>query len=153
MTRMITMGQGEAERYMPGPNECCVSITSPGCEEATLHGSFAEVHRVSFYDAQSSDWTKQDGIFTPRQAKGIVEFVERNAHRARCVIHCTVGASRSVSVAMALEAEGLAVYDKPSWWGKLASGDDPANGFIPNESVYDRVVDVIEQLRRRQGAA
>jgi predicted protein tyrosine phosphatase len=148
--RVVTMSRNEIERYIPGANEVCVSITSPGDERVRVHASFSEVHRVAFYDHPSANWHEVPGVFTPWQARGLVDFVARHLGAARCVIQCTVGASRSVSIAMALENEGLALYDKPAWWGKLTGKDDPANGFIPNPGVFARVSEAA-RVRARKG--
>lgn len=106
------------------------------------------MHRVCFVDYQWEKWREIPSFLTPRQAHGVVEFLTRNAGAYRCVIHCTAGASRSVSMAMALEAEGFAVYDKPEWWGKIPGENDPAQGWIPNPGVFARICEAVRSAER-----
>jgi predicted protein tyrosine phosphatase len=136
---VVTMGQGTAERYEPGDRELCVSITTPGCSDARLSARFIEVLRLAFVDYPWERWRDAPSNITDGQAAAVVALIARHPTARRLVIHCTAGASRSVSMAMALEADGLAAYEKPEWWGKISGQDNPAAGWVPNRGVYVRV--------------
>ena len=109
--QLVVMGRATAEGYRPRAGDVCISITTPGDTPARLSDRFADVLRLSFADVPWSDrpeLVEAHGIQAHDVAR-IVAFVRRHQGTARrLVIHCTVGASRSVGMAQAIRSALLA---------------------------------------------
>lgn len=107
MTVSMTMGVREAERFIPGRDDVCISIRTPGAEPAELCGGWRAVLRMFINDLPENQPRLVPGDITPAQADEIVQFVRAYRDAKRLVIHCDAGVSRSVSVARALDATWL----------------------------------------------
>jgi len=140
--KVVTMGQGTAERYLPAAGSVCVSIKTPGAPNAELQPGWSDVLRLEFADAPWADHRDHAYQLTDEQADEVARFLARHMETAHtCVIHCTVGASRSVSMAMAIEDCGWAKFEKPEWWIVVDA--------IPNPNVYGRVVHAIRRASQQ----
>lgn len=104
--RIITMGRGGAESYVPGRDEVCISIHSTGDHRPTLSAGFREVLQLAFNDGGClvDDITSVDTTdsIDDVQAAQIAAFVERHRDARKLIVHCFAGASRSVAVARAI---------------------------------------------------
>jgi predicted protein tyrosine phosphatase len=122
--RIRTMGQGEAEKHAPALPTICISIRSPGSPIPALNPELVAVLWLEFEDDCWDDWETRDKGMTPAQGVQVAEFIRRHEGRFReILIHCFVGASRSVSMAIALDMEDVGEYEA-------------APGRIPNRNVY-----------------
>lgn len=151
--QLVTMGRREVEEYEPGPDEVCISIrsTSPDDRPAALRLGFVDVLPLRFDDDCFEGWRDRDRVISHRDADRVIEFVERHRHARKLVVHCMVGASRSVSLAFAL-AHCYGVQWAPAWWKKMRPPVGE-RGRIPNPGVYERVCDAYRRASRRQELA
>ena len=152
---IVVMGRGTVERYQPGPDEVCVSIRSPGESPPVLAPAFGAVLRLAFVDAY---WAPVDDdvidghpLLSRADALAVATFVGEHAPTAsRVVIHCAVGASRSVSVALAL-ADGFLRNGAPRPIRRSSDGREgsldlppvdraPHPSGAPNPHTYLRVL-------------
>lgn len=99
-----------AESIAALPHMAVISITDPGTPEAQLDPAFADVLRLSFYDAVPADEflpAPIPGMFDHLMARRIGNFV-REMHAAprdiSVIVHCEYGVSRSAAVALFVEA-------------------------------------------------
>lgn len=98
---ITTMGQGTAERYEPKPRSLCISITCPTVPLASLRDGWASVLRLQFIDDQWNAHMKPHDY--ERIAAKVLEYLIMLTGKIdHIVIHCTVGVSRSVSLAQAI---------------------------------------------------
>lgn len=102
-TRFIS--RQEAEKLTGNESMAMISITQPGCEEATLLNGWKSVLRVAF-DDNDPKIVRHKQRKTPRiamteqQALAIVQFVHENAPVVTgLIVHCQGGISRSAAVA------------------------------------------------------
>jgi predicted protein tyrosine phosphatase len=128
-----------------------VSIIEP--HEAPLefveNKSRLAILSLNFYDLDYNPerWGEQDtkeiveqyghGIFTPDQAKQIVDFVEEWKKKAQMImVHCSAGVSRSAGVAGAISL--------------VLNGKDEAffkGRYIPNRFVYRTILNEWERRK------
>jgi predicted protein tyrosine phosphatase len=99
---LVVLSLASASRFVPGQNDVCISIRTPGAPEAELRTGWRAVLREWFNDLPQNQPRAVAGDITPAQADRIVRFALTHQGAARIVIHCEAGASRSPSVAMAL---------------------------------------------------
>ncbi|GJG88756.1 hypothetical protein tb265_39370 [Gemmatimonadetes bacterium T265] len=159
--QLLAMGRGTAERYQPGAREICISIRSPGESVADLSPRFMAVLHLAFADAcfpYSAEVARR--TISARQAEDVAAFVALYRDRARrIVVHCAVGASRSVSLALALSyAHGWSVPRARMTRGQLVvdaglvTDRFPHRRFIPNRSVFVRVARACRPRTRNRTA-
>ncbi len=133
---LLTMGREEAEQFTPGPDDLCISIRSPRASHVPrLRAGWREVLSLVFDDAPVGDPSGEAVQLSDDQADAVVALLERHPNAHRLVIHCEVGLSRSVSMAMAIAHAHGAVY-RP-WWMKRYR--------IPNRRVYRAVTRAFER--------
>lgn len=137
--RVLVMGQATAEAYLPTGREVCISITTPGTPEAALSHRFDAVLRLAFSDFPWDDRPEwREHCISEADAERLAAFLIEHWHHAETVVvHCMVGASRSVSVALAIE-----YAMRGECWTARLNGDSsmaPLPGHIPNKPVYRRV--------------
>lgn len=110
--KLTVMDMYDAREYEPGPNEACISILSPYPSASSLpdekhedfvSDGFEEVLRLRFHDYDKDHLHRQADLahMSRQQAKQVADFVWRNQHRRKLVIHCEAGVSRSPAVALA----------------------------------------------------
>lgn len=103
---LLTMGRYAIERFVAGPDDVCISIRGPGDLEPAprLSPNFAATLPLEFDDFPWTDVPVPEGgqQISDEQADAIVRFVAAHQHARRLVVQCVAGASRSVSIAMAL---------------------------------------------------
>lgn len=122
--RIVTMGQDSACKYTPGVRAIAISIRSPGSPCPTLHPSFRAVLFLEFEDDGFEGWETRDRGMTPQQGLLVADFIRANEGLFdTLLIHCFVGVSRSVSMAIALSLEKIGEYVETP-------------GRIPNRNVY-----------------
>lgn len=140
LPQLIVLDLPSAEAFEATPRDICISILPPEGEsphhanrpDARLSPSFDAVLRLRFDDAPWDHPPEGCVQITEAQGADIVDFFFDHVEAERLVIHCEAGASRSVSVAMAL-ADGLEGYGawKPAWMGERR---------VPNKHVYNAVL-------------
>ena len=122
--RIITMGQGSASKHKPEARTICISIRSPASPVPEFQPGYVDILFLEFEDDCWDDWQTRDKGMTPDQGDQVARFVEKNRGKFEIIlVHCFVGASRSVSMAMALAMELLIHY--PGWPSR-----------VPNRNVY-----------------
>lgn len=135
MREAVTMGRASVERYRPGADEVCISIRSRGDTVASLRPGFRDVLWLEFDDDPFDDWQQRDRTITEDDAERVVRFVAKHADARRIVVHCFVGASRSVSLALALKH--ACVVDSATFMN--SEGGAFWVPRVPNRGVYVRV--------------
>jgi predicted protein tyrosine phosphatase len=103
------MSRSEAEDYIPGENEVCISIKSAAKmamgsdRQANLHSNFIDIMRLEFDDT-GMEMLGIEGAkeFTKNDAKNVWLFVMKHIDKKKLVIHCFAGLSRSRSMAAAI---------------------------------------------------
>jgi hypothetical protein len=138
--QLLTMGREEAERFIPGEDDVCISILSPGAPPAVLREGWRAVLRLEFHDFP---WPDRDAAvmgaqqITEAQADQVIAFVEAHAqHAKRIVVHCEAGISRSVAIALALGSCYLRRWCWPSWYRAA----DRERHFVANRIVFYHVI-------------
>lgn len=130
------MDRQQAIRYCHQPHQeetVMISIYTPVQEYhdepfmSTIIGNGVyEILRLGFFDVDT------DGGITEEDAEIIADVIERNRYR-NVIVHCDLGASRSVGVAAAL--------------AKFYNDDDEkyfsTNGMIPNMRCYRYVLNAL----------
>lgn len=123
---ILVLSRSKAEAYTPRDSaEVCISIRSRTTLARRLSPSFAAILHCEFDDV-APDTDRAQNI-TRDEARRLVAFALQHRRATRLVIHCDAGASRSVSVAAALQA-GLAGFQR-----------------CVNQSTYWRVRDAIDE--------
>lgn len=122
--KIITMGQDSASKYVPSERTILISIRSPGSVVPEFQPGYVDILFLEFEDDCFEGWeTRQRGM-TVVQGALVARFVEKNRGKFDVIlVHCFVGVSRSVSMAMALAMELLIHY--PEWPSR-----------VPNRNVY-----------------
>jgi len=107
MPWIANMGMREAEKFEPGPDTVCVSITEPKSDrcyglEANISQGYTGILRLQFEDYDSLRLHPPDAVlFTETQAKMVTDFVTR--HRGENIlVHCSAGISRSGAIVDAI---------------------------------------------------
>jgi hypothetical protein len=87
------MSRERAEEFIPPANSSILSIYTPGCKPAKLHGSWETVQ----------SWAREDNDvpMTPEDIALVWAWVEANKNR-NLYVHCDAGISRSGGVAHAV---------------------------------------------------
>lgn len=113
LPQLLVMNREDAEAFIAGPDDVCISIKSPAPtdEPAKLSANFRAVLRVAFHDWPWPNAPEGGGQITAEDADKIVAFALAHRTAKRLVIHCAAGVSRSVSTAQA-----LSVHLGRSWW-------------------------------------
>jgi predicted protein tyrosine phosphatase len=119
----------DAEAYEPGPNEVCISITSPTIR-AELQGGWRAVLPLQFSDIDvvlPARWNVASAttLFTGKMAHEVVKFAREHAD-ADFVVHCEAGVSRSPGVALALH--------------EILTGEPPGATIEQRYSLHNRFV-------------
>lgn len=119
----------DAEAYEPGPNEVCISITSPAVQ-AELQGGWRAMLRLQFSDIDvvlPARWNvgSVTTLFTGKMAHQVVKFAREHAD-ADFVVHCEAGISRSPGVALALH--------------EILTGEPPGATLEQQYSLHNRFV-------------
>lgn len=131
LPKLLTFSIEEAEAFIAGADDVCISIRHPGCEPARLSSNFREVLRLYFDDIPWVDVPAGAVQISAEQASQVAAFVTHYSAAKRLVIHCHAGCSRSVSMAMAIAAAHGQQYC-PSWMR--------GNYRVVNKRVYDAVI-------------
>jgi len=117
--QLHVMSREEAEAYVPGEEEVCISISSfnpdhpypmDSARPAKLSDKFDDVLRMVFDDIQPDfcephkqcvDSGQMKG-YTEEDAEKVAEFIRKHINtKKKLVIHCYMGISRSRSIAAA----------------------------------------------------
>jgi len=98
---LVVLSREEAERYEPGLNEICISISDPGAGPADVSPLFRAVLRLHFDDVTERG-LPTDILFAPDHARAIVDFLSTWPAAERVMVHCNMGVSRSPGVALGL---------------------------------------------------
>ena len=98
---LVVLSREEAERYVPGTREICISISDPEASPARVSSRFAAVLRLNFDDVIERD-EPSDVLFAEDHAREIREFLSSWPNAKRLVVHCNAGVSRSPGVALGL---------------------------------------------------
>ncbi len=113
---MRVLSEPKARRYVPGPDEVCISMHGRGAPATRLHSGWVEVLRVACDDTGPYAVPTLTGrSLSPDEAASILAFVRRHLGRRRLVVHCVAGVSRSRSVAAAVAS----VFGLPYRWTAL----------------------------------
>lgn len=116
---MLVLSASKAARYVPGPNEVCISIHAHGTAPPSLSPGWAAVLRIECDDTGPyAPTTVGAKSLTTDQGAAIIQFVREHRSRRRLVLHCAAGVSRSRSLACAI-AE---LFGLPYRWTAL-NGD------------------------------
>ncbi|MEX3984196.1 hypothetical protein AB4Y45_35155 [Paraburkholderia sp. EG287A] len=99
----------EFEALQVAPDMAAISIGDPDDRPPRGLACFERGLRLHFLDLEPADAPSPDapGLFTPFQAREVLEFVSQlhgAAARVRVVTHCRMGASRSAAVALLVHA-------------------------------------------------
>ena len=98
---MVVLSREDAESYVPGGREVCISIADPQAPPARISAAFLSVLRLHFDDvAESTNPT--DILFGAPHAREIDRFIDSWPDAERIVVHCNMGMSRSPGVALGL---------------------------------------------------
>lgn len=97
----VVLSREEAERYEPGEQEICISISDPDAEPARISTRFAAVIRLHFNDIIERG-ELSDILFCADDARAIKALVSDWPDAARVMVHCNAGVSRSPGVALGL---------------------------------------------------
>lgn len=109
--KIITMGQASASKHKPEARTICISIRSPGSPVPELQPGYADILFLEFEDDCWDDWQIRGVGMTVEQGERVARFIQKNRSKFDVIlVHCFVGASRSVSMAMALAMELLIHY-------------------------------------------
>jgi predicted protein tyrosine phosphatase len=128
----------QAEKFLPGPDDICISIRSPGQEPAKLSEDFLAVLRLYFSDLAGVEepYLDDEAPLSVEDADRIVAFVaEHHATAQSIVIHCEGGVSRSVAVALAISRSFFGYWAFPSWYRARERRDL----IVHNREVFDCV--------------
>ena len=137
----------QAEKFMPGPDDICISIRSPGQEPAKLNEGFLAVLRLYFSDlgGLKEPYLDDEAPLSAEDADRIVAFVaEHHTDAQSIIIHCEAGISRSVAVALAISTSFFGYWAFPSWYRARERRDR----MVHNQEVFDCVC---AAYRRRLG--
>lgn len=116
-----------AQEILPKGDEIMISIHDRHQEPAKLQSGWKDVLRLSFHDM---DIPKEGmDLFSTKDAKELIAFIDKHADVERVVVHCNMGVSRSAAVAMfiseqqdrALFQQGRSFFhpDKPAQYNRL----------------------------------
>jgi predicted protein tyrosine phosphatase len=135
--RITILGVAAAEAWVPGPNEICISIRSPGAEPARLSPNFRDVLRLYFHDVGGFDPPYPEGTveFSEEAAEQIAAFVRAHAGAATIVVHCEAGISRSVAVGLAISTTVHGYWAWPSYMPR----EYRERRYVHNRVVFDAV--------------
>jgi predicted protein tyrosine phosphatase len=127
--KIRVLSLADAEAYGPGPNEVCISITSPAVQ-AELRSGWRAVLRLQFSDIDvvlPARWNlaSVSTLFTGKMAHQVVKFARVHAD-ADFVVHCEAGISRSPGVALALH--------------EILTGEPPTALLEERYSLHNRFV-------------
>lgn len=145
---LLTMSREEAEAFVAGPRDVCISIRCPATREAArVSANYRAVLRLAFDDIPWTDVPCPEGALqiTEAIADDVVRFVAANLDARRLVVHCVAGASRSVSMAMALAKS----FTGEDWRPRFLVGFDLRGRPAPNPNVYYAIVAAYERRMRR----
>lgn len=142
--RVLIMSRDEAEQFIGGPNDVCISIRSVGASPANLCSSWRDVLRLYFDDVAGYDQVPDGAIdLSGEDAARVVEFALKHRDAERLVVHCEAGISRSVAIGLALSTEFAGYWAFPRWYDRERRG----NRYIHNRRVFDRVVVACRRTR------
>ena len=101
--QMRVLREAKACRYVPGPDDVCLSIHSRAASAPVLRPGWVEVLTVACDDTgRYAEAVPGAQTLIAQEAAAIVGSVRRHLGRRRLVIHCAAGVSRPRSVASAL---------------------------------------------------
>lgn len=127
-----------AEAFIPGPEDICISIRSPGNMRARLSPGFRAILRLWFHDLAGIDppYPARAVPFTPRDAEEVARFVRQHKDRARrIVVHCEAGISRSVAIALAISTTLYGYWA----WPAFMPQEYRDKLYVHNRPVFDLV--------------
>jgi predicted protein tyrosine phosphatase len=136
--RITILGVDAAEAWVPGPNEICISIRSPGAQAARLSSSFRDVLRLYFHDVGGFPPPYPPGtiLFSEDDARKVADFARRHRHDIdHLVVHCEAGISRSVAVALAISTTLYKTWAWPNWYRR----EWRMTRYVHNRVVFDAV--------------
>ena len=154
---ILVLPRSKAERLDLYTTYAVISISDPppysGPANIKQRWGLLEVLRLEFHDFDADRWsphildTMKDGktlrewCMSDAQAEQVAAFVRKVAPIVRClVIHCEAGASRSPSMAMAIQKHCLTdwVIDWP---------EHTLSERAPNAGVFNRTANALERMR------
>lgn len=139
--QLLTMSRDEVAAFVAGAHDVCISINCTRGELATVSPNFRAVLRLRFDDIPWKDTPAGAVQIDPAMAERAVRFVAANTDATRLVVHCAAGASRSVSMAMAL-AKCFTGRDWRPTWLRGRRGNELLRGRpAPNPNVYRAICD------------
>ena len=117
---LLVLSRTDAEAYEPAGVEVCISITNPKTDPVPLSDRFQDIIRLTFTDIAGPSPLPFDRLFSPDDAKQVVDFVLKWRDCDRIVVHCVAGQSRSPAMAMGIcEVFGWPMgsleHDHPLW--------------------------------------
>lgn len=155
--RILVLPRSKAERLNLDTTYAVISISDPpphsGPANIKQRWGLLDVLRLEFHDFDADRWppemldTVTDGktlsewCMNDAQAEQVARFVHKVAPIVRClVIHCEAGASRSPSMAMAIQKHYLTdwIIDWP---------EHSLSERAPNVGVFNRTANALERMR------
>lgn len=147
--RILIMSREEAEAFVAGPADVCISIRSPGAPRAALSENYREVLPLWFDDIASMDRERAIAAgataLSETDADTIAKFALRHRDAERLVVHCEAGISRSVAVALAVGSRFTNYWPFPKWYRK----EWRAERFVHNREVFDLVRAAVDRVLAR----
>ncbi len=98
---VIFMGRIEAAIEPARPDWVVISLSECGAEPAKLKDGWQAILRIEFHDIVEPVPDEPFDLFTPDQARQIIQFVQdaNTSGATGVLVHCRAGISRSASVA------------------------------------------------------
>lgn len=140
---LLTMSREECATHIAGPRDVCISIRSSSRGDLPpISPNYRAVLRLQFDDwpwADAPEESATRGFIQINEAiaDDVIRFVRANLDATRLVVHCDVGASRSVSLAMALAKCFTGREWRPRW---LRRHTFKPGTCAPNQIVYDAII-------------
>ena len=142
--QLLTMSRDEAEAFVAGPDDVCISVNSPRTPESEwtrLSPNFRAVLRVAFDDCAGLGDPLPAGAveITPEVAARIVAFAREHCHAHRLLVHCAAGVSRSVALAQALSVSLARRWYLPKWF----RSEWRQARHVHNRAVFDAILSAV----------
>lgn len=140
--KILIMNRDEAEAFIAGPGDVCISIRSPGGLAPRLSKNYAAVLSLAFNDLGGFRRPYPENACepTPKQVAMIAAFAVAHRNATRMVIHCEAGVSRSVTVALAISSKLSRSWAFPRWYRP----EWRRTRFVRWREFFDAIVAAIE---------
>lgn len=99
-SRVTFVPRSVAAQWAPRPESALISIYDRKEQPLQPQGGWDAVLYLRFHDTDGSQGGLE--VFSPEQARCILDFVQQNAQKQELVVHCQMGQSRSAAVALFL---------------------------------------------------